>query len=212
MPGPAWDDDDASARVAENLTQLALSIPAESIQSRAMPTAIIARNWHRSMLQGVEVPDDAYRGGFRGDAHPALAEFESTIGGLPTTRAASVGEEIRKFVTELQNQVTWLDEVEALRDPSVLDPDFVMKVLELAAWLHCEWVRIHPFVNGNGRTGSHVGSLALRSIRPAAVAGTSSATRHGIRLRCATRCGGRAWTLPAIPPSPVQQGLYRVVT
>jgi hypothetical protein len=104
------------------------------------------------MLEGIEVPDEAYRGGFRGDAHPALVDYEVTIGGLPTTRAASVSDEIRRLVAELQNQVTWLDEVEALEDPAVLDPDFVRKVLELAAWLHCEWVRIHPFANGNGRT------------------------------------------------------------
>jgi hypothetical protein len=152
MPGPSWDDDVVSVLATENLTKLALSVPAESIQSRVMPTASMARAWHRNMLEGIEVPDEAYRGGFRGDVHPALVDYEATIGGLPTTRAASVGDEIRKLVSELQNQVTWLDEVEALEDPSVLDPDFVLKVLELAAWLHCEWVRIHPFANGNGRT------------------------------------------------------------
>jgi Fic/DOC family len=117
-----------------------------------MPTSSMARGWHRSMLEGVEVPDDAYRGGFRGDVHPALADYEATIGGLPVTRAADVGEEVRKLVRELQNEVTWLDEVEALEDPTVLNPDFVKKVLEHAAWLHCGWARIHPFVNGNGRT------------------------------------------------------------
>src|SRR6202035_2960670 len=69
MPGPAWADDVASTPAVENLTQLALSIPAESIESRAMPTDAMARDWHRSMLQGVEVPDEVYCGGFRGDAH-----------------------------------------------------------------------------------------------------------------------------------------------
>jgi Fic family protein len=174
MPGPSWDDDVASPRVAANLTKLALNIPAESIQSRAMPTASMARDWHRSMFEGVEVPDDAYRGGFRGDAHPALVDYEATIGGLPTTRAASVGDEIRRLVAELQDQLTWLDEVEALEDSSVLDPDFVLKVLELAAWLHCEWARIHPFANGNGRTArmwvlwlcSRYGLPQLLALRP----------------------------------------------
>jgi hypothetical protein len=174
MPGPEWDDDVASERAAENLRGLARSIPAESAQSRAMPTASMARDWHQSMLQGVRVPDEAYRGGFRGDAHPALADYEATVGRVPVLRAASVGEEIRKFVTEFQNQVTWLDEVNALEDPSVLDPDFVMKVLEVAAWLHCEWVRIHPFVNWNGRTArmwilwlcARYGLPQLLAIRP----------------------------------------------
>jgi fido (protein-threonine AMPylation protein) len=187
MPGPAWDDDAASVRVIENLTKLAVSIPMESIQSHTMPTATMARNWHRSMLQGVEVPDEAYRGGFRGDAHPALTEYEVTVGGLPTTRAASVAEEIRKLVAELQNQVTWLDEVEALEDPSFLDPDFVVKVLELAAWLHCDWVRIHPFVNGNGRTArmwvlwlcGRYGLPQLLSLRPRPDMGYDQAAQLG---------------------------------
>jgi hypothetical protein len=147
----------------------------------------MARDWHRSWLQGVEVPDEAYRGGFRGDAHPALADYEVTIGGLPTTRAANVGEEVRKLVTELQNQVTWLDEVEALEDPSVLDPDFVVKVLKLGAWLHCEWVRIHPFVNGNGRTArmwvlwlcGRYGLPQLLALRPRPDMGYNSAAQLG---------------------------------
>jgi fido (protein-threonine AMPylation protein) len=174
MPGPAWDDDDTSTRATENITGLALSIPATSSGSRAMPTASMARDWHRSMFEGVEVPDDAYRGGFRGDSHPALIDYEVTAGGLPTTRAASVGEEVRKLIRELQNQVTWLDEVDALEDPSVLDPDFVMKILEPTAWLHCGWVRIHPFANGNGRTArmwalwlcSRYGLPQLLALRP----------------------------------------------
>jgi hypothetical protein len=147
----------------------------------------MVRDWHRSWLQGVEVPDEAYRGGFRGDSHPALADYEVTIGGLPTTRAASVGEEVRKLVKELQNQVTWLDEVEALEDPSVLDPSFVVKVLELAAWLHCEWVRIHPFVNGNGRTArmwvlwlcARYGLPQLLALRPRPDMGYNSAAQLG---------------------------------
>jgi fido (protein-threonine AMPylation protein) len=188
MPGPAWDDDDASERATENITNLALSIPAESSGSRAMPTASMARDWHRCMFEGLEVPDDAYRGGFRGDAHPALIDYEVTVGGLPTTRASGVREEVRKLIRELQNQVTWLDEVDAVEDPSVLHPDFVMKVLEPTAWLHCEWVRIHPFANANGRTArmwalwlcSRYGLPQLLALRPRpGQTGYDAATRLG---------------------------------
>jgi fido (protein-threonine AMPylation protein) len=188
VPGPSWDDDVVSTRATKNLRELALSIPAESIQSRAMPTASIARDWHRSMFEGVEEPDEAYRGGFRGDPHPALVDYETTIGGLPTPRAASVGAGIRKLIVELQDQITWLDAVETLEDPTVLDPDFVSKVLELAAWLHCEWVRIHPFANGNGRTArmwvlwlcARYGLPELLALRPRpSDTGYDSATQLG---------------------------------
>ena len=32
-----------------------------------------------------------------------------------------------------------------------LTPDQLDAVLDLCAWAHAEWVRIHPFANGNGR-------------------------------------------------------------
>ena len=33
-----------------------------------------------------------------------------------------------------------------------LNPDEAAAVLDLCAWAHAEWIRIHPFANGNGRT------------------------------------------------------------
>ena len=33
-----------------------------------------------------------------------------------------------------------------------LDTDGLAAVIDLCAWAHAEWVRIHPFANGNGRT------------------------------------------------------------
>ena len=33
-----------------------------------------------------------------------------------------------------------------------LDGDGLAAVIDLCAWTHAEWVRIHPFGNGNGRT------------------------------------------------------------
>ena len=34
-------------------------------------------------------------------------------------------------------------------------------VVELAAWAHGEWVRIHPFANGNGRTARLLANYVL---------------------------------------------------
>ena len=33
-----------------------------------------------------------------------------------------------------------------------LDADQLAAIVYLCAWVHAEWVRIHPFANGNGRT------------------------------------------------------------
>jgi hypothetical protein len=44
------------------------------------------------------------------------------------------------------------DRLDALLPAGIaLDPDGLEAVIELAAWAHSEWVRIHPFCNGNGR-------------------------------------------------------------
>lgn len=108
--------------------------------------------WHREMLDGIEIPDEAYRGAFRGSRHPALLDYEATVGGLPTTRASNVTSEVDNFISELQDRVLALDELDRQSDPEQLTAIFVEAVLNTAAWLHGEWIRIHPFANGNGRT------------------------------------------------------------
>ena len=42
-----------------------------------------------------------------------------------------------------------------------LDRDGLEAVIELAAWTHSEWVRIHPFSNGNGRTARMLTNAVL---------------------------------------------------
>jgi hypothetical protein len=188
VAGPPWDDDEASPRSDANLAKLAASIPSESSRSPALPTLHLACNWHREMVQGIEIPDDAYRGRLRGDAHPALADYEVTVGGLSTTRAFEVREEIDKVMTELRDRISRLDELDAQGDPSFLAPDFIKAVLETAAWLHCEWVRIHPFVNGNGRTArmwvlwlcGRYGLPQLLMLRPRPDMGYNSAAQLGV--------------------------------
>lgn len=188
VAGPPWDDDPVSVSADTNLANLAVDIPSQSSLSSTPPTAQLVRDWHREMVQDVEIPDDAYRGGFRGDAHPALVDYEVTVGGLPTTRACDVDEEVRKLMSELRDRVSWLDGLDAQGDPSILAPDFVQAVLETAAWLHCEWVRIHPFVNGNGRTArmwvlwlcGRYSLPQLLSLRPRPEMGYNAAAQLGV--------------------------------
>jgi hypothetical protein len=47
------------------------------------------------------------------------------------------------LVAELDKQVP------VGREP---DADQLAAIIDLSAWAHAEWVRIHPFANGNGRT------------------------------------------------------------
>jgi hypothetical protein len=42
-------------------------------------------------------------------------------------------------------------------------PKSPLRVIDLCAWVHAEWVRIHPFANGNGLTARlWANSLAVR--------------------------------------------------
>lgn len=67
--------------------------------------------------------------------------------GAPPERVAS---ELAAFEQTLQRAVAALD----ARYPraEALDTDGLAAVVDLCAWAHAEWVRIHPFANGNGRT------------------------------------------------------------
>jgi hypothetical protein len=152
VAGPAWDDEVASTRAEENLANITVGIVSASSASGEAPTADMVLGWHRKMVDGILIPDDAYRGAFRGSAHPALLDYEATVGGLPTTRACEVAAEVDNLISELQDRVLALDELDSQGDPDMLTAAFVEAVLDTAAWLHGEWIRIHPFVNGNGRT------------------------------------------------------------
>jgi fido (protein-threonine AMPylation protein) len=141
-----------SAQAEANLRAIRASVITTSRTSRTVPSIEMVCDWHRQMLEGIAIPDDAYRGAFRGSAHPALVDYEVIVGEFTTTKASVVAAEVNVLILELQSRVTKLDNLDKEGDLDELTADFVEAVLSAAAWLHGEWVRIHPFVNGNGRT------------------------------------------------------------
>jgi hypothetical protein len=65
--------------------------------------------------------------------------------------AAEVAEELAGFERKLHALLRELDTM--LPTGQEPDADQLAAVVDLCAWVHAEWVRIHPFANGNGRTG-----------------------------------------------------------
>jgi len=110
-------------------------------------------------MQGLDVADAKYVGSFRGE--PGLENIQVRIGshyGVPPGRVA---EELGKFEVKLQAAVALLDET--LPAGKQLTADQLGLVIDLCAWAHSEWVKIHPFANGNGRTARlWANSIALR--------------------------------------------------
>ncbi len=180
MPGPAWDDDDPgdSAMISANCRDVLRTVQRDAL-ARADVSERDVRRWHRVLYQGCAVPATAYVGNFRGDtAHHELIDYEVGVGrllrdGLPEKMgvwARDVSPAVTRFVQALESAMAILDQnIPAGSKPK--DAARIGEVIKLAAAAHGEWLRIHPFANGNGRTARLIANaIALRYGLPALIA------------------------------------------
>lgn len=158
-----WDADSGQLRI--NLRLLQSRIGQDALNRSAF-TIDTARAWHRIMMRGLTPEKPEYVGRYRGE--PGLERLGVLVGGHHGAKSTQVAGELKSFEARLQRAVNMLDElIEPSRHP---DFDEVDAVIELCAWAHSEWVRIHPFVNGNGRTARlWVNAIAMRYGLPAFV-------------------------------------------
>ena len=140
-----WDDD--SPRLHANLNAVLNELAAQAPRRRRFCVED-AREWQRKTMTGLQVPDASYVGAFRGEH--GLEDVEVVIGSAYGMPAVAVATELAAFETTLVAIVEQLDARYPNSDD--LDTDGLEAVIDLAAWAHAEWVRIHPFANGNGRT------------------------------------------------------------
>jgi Fic family protein len=151
-----WDAD--SPELQDNLRRLLRRIR-QSARRREPPTVAGARQWHAEIMQNLRVPDPKFVGAFRGEA--GLENIQVRIAGRFGVAAPEMAAELAHYEQVLQRAVRRLDEWVPL--DAELDADQLAAIVEVCAWAHAEWVRIHPFTNGNGRTARlWVNSLASR--------------------------------------------------
>jgi Fic family protein len=141
---PDWDSD--SPELRRNLASILEEI-VDRANLRETPSIELARDWQRRLMQGLNA-EARYVGAFRGE--PGLEKTGVKIGDYRGTPAAQVKEDLKNFEQTLQAVVKQLDR--ALPVGKKLDADQRDAVIDLCAWAHAEWIRIHPFANGNGRT------------------------------------------------------------
>jgi hypothetical protein len=142
---PDWDED--SSRLRHNLTRILEEIVQESDQRKA-PSIEMARRWQRRVMAALKPQDPRYVGAFRGE--PGLERTRVRIGKRWGVPPGKVAQELNRFERKLQMAVAQLDKVLAGgREPNA---DELAAIIDVCAWAHAEWVRIHPFANGNGRT------------------------------------------------------------
>lgn len=161
MPGPSWDTDAPAdlPRIGTNAEALMAEIMA-SAGKRLMPDLDDARAWHRRLYADCAVPVRGYLGHFRGE--PAVRElvgYEVGIGrrqrdGYPEkvgVWSAELAAALPLFIERVHSGLKRLDAVIAPGDRPATE-DGVQAVVALCAAVHGEWIRLHPFANGNGRT------------------------------------------------------------
>lgn len=179
---PGWDDD--GPRLRANLVAVLTGIRDAALR-REVPTVESARAWHAATLAGLRVPDALYVGRFRGEA--GLERCEVEVGVHRGVAAADVAAALTAFGARLSAAVARLDAL--IPAGEFPDADRLAAVLDVMAWAHAEWVRIHPFANGNGRTTRlWANAIALRyglppfiRLRPRPDAGYGAAAAHAMQ-------------------------------
>ncbi len=161
MAGPGWSYDDPGdqGRIAANCRRLLAHIRTEA-RARRTPTADDTRGWHAAIYHGCAVPAASYAGNFRGDPfYPDLTDYEVGVGptladGYPErvgVWAADVAGALDVFFGRLHLAFAALDpHVRPGGRPKTVD--LLHEVIALTTVVHGEWIRIHPFADGNGRT------------------------------------------------------------
>jgi hypothetical protein len=139
-----WDAD--GPRLRANLVRVFQAVVPWA-EARGKITSATIKRWHKQMMAGLDVPDPNVLGCFRGE--PGLEGVPVYVGSRAGTSAALVAGEVDAFVKRLQAVADRLDAL--LPRGKALDRDGLEAAIEFAAWTHSEWVRIHPFCNGNGR-------------------------------------------------------------
>ena len=152
--GVAWNDDPLGSppRIAANVASLLKHIAATAL-ARHAPTVAMAQDWHRQTYTGIALAVSYYAGEIR-DSDPDLPElegYEVEVGGLAGTPSATVPRELTRF-EEITRRATGVLDMTIPAGGAPADDNRLLSVLTLCASLHGEWVRIHPFANGNGRT------------------------------------------------------------
>jgi len=111
------------------------------------------------MMRGLDVFRPEYVGRFRGEE--GLERIGVRIGDHYGVRFDLVAAELGQFEQTLQRAVAALDS--QIEPNQELTTDQLAAVIDVCAWVHCEWVRIHPFANGNGRIARlWANSIAMR--------------------------------------------------
>jgi fido (protein-threonine AMPylation protein) len=153
LPIP-WNSDPPAARrqIEANIADLLVQIR-DTSRDRQAPRISLAQDWHRLIYRNVAVPVPYYVGEIRDSdsRFPELIGYGVQVGATRGVPSAQVPRALAGYESGIQTAIGRVDALVPLGEKP-LDSPRLTAVVELAAVAHGEWVRIHPFANGNGRT------------------------------------------------------------
>lgn len=151
VPFP-WDPDLPANQNSIQSNYDALSVKViDAGLSGTRPTDAMVRSWHKQSVRGVRLAEPAIAGGYRGEGPSTgqLATYLNGVNGVPGAPAAEVRALVDRFFVELDAR---LDDLDARGDGGATLADIYADVVRTAAWVHGQWVRMHPFADHNGST------------------------------------------------------------
>jgi len=168
----AWNDDPPGslALIASNVARLSRTLAAQAA-ARQRPSSHMAQAWHREIHAGVPLPVPCYAGEIRDSdlRFPELMGYEVVVGGSPGVPSAQIPVALDAFERAMIQVTGRLDAAVPAGAPPPTTAR-LQAVIRFAAFAHGEWVRIHPFANGNGRPARcWANFIALRYGLPAFV-------------------------------------------
>jgi fido (protein-threonine AMPylation protein) len=191
---PAWEEDTDCPRAREQLERVLRGVVTDDC--RMLPSEEMAKAWHRALFDGL-VPHPDYLGNFRNVEKTTwcLQGYDVRVGGIRGVSYQRVLEDLAAFFGEFRSRVVALD-LRWQEGEDEVSIDDIDGVVELAAWAHGEWVRIHPFANGNGRTARLWANYAFRryGLLPIVVVRPRPDEPYGIAARASMELGNHGPT------------------
>ena len=147
---------DEDRRLATNLESIAARVHSNELGDRPINLSLL-RELHRALFEGVRDHAGTHRHRGWGDEYLGFGPNRSS-------KNTDVEAELIRVLTQAQ---TSIDSLRANAD----SPDYESSGLHVAIWIHAEVIKIHPFIDGNGRTSRLVLNLVLVSLgfRPVAL-------------------------------------------
>ena len=167
-PKNFWDDSETTLedvkRGTANREKVLEELIDHALSTKSLDASLVAE-WHKACFLGlsyVSKDDECLLGAYRGSDHPRLKGMRVgvlTEGAPPGT----VNDELKVFFGNLNTRMSTLaNTIKIDQDKSEQQ---LRQIAEVAGWAHGEWVRIHPFANGSGRTARLIANWVLVRFR-----------------------------------------------